>query len=144
MLQSKEILRNIKAEASEIRQLQLKRDWLYSTLLPKGITYKTVDVQESGPTDAMSEKFGEIYELEKVIEGRIQELLKKHLEVERHISKLEDTRYRTVLEMYYLSFKKVTWQQVAEEMDYNEREVYRFHGNALMELEKILNPKSCQ
>lgn len=138
MLQSKEFLRNIRTEASEIRQLQLKRDWLYSTLLPKGITYKAVDVQESGPTDAMSEKFGEIYELEKLIENRMQSLIKKHLEAEKYISKLEDSRYRIVLEMYYLSMQRTTWEDIAKEISYSYREVQRFHGNALVELEKVI------
>lgn len=138
MLQSKEFLRNIKTETLEIKLLQLKRDGLYSALMPKGIQYKSVDVQESGPSDSMAEKFGEIYELEKIIEGRIQELIRKNSMAHRMINELKDPRHRIVLEMYYLDMKRVTWEDIAREMGYSYREIQRFHGNALMELEKIM------
>ena len=138
MLKSKELLRQIRTETTELRCLQLKRDWLYSTLLPKGITYKSVDVQESGLSDQMAERFGEIYELEKVIENRAQALVRKHLQAEILISKLTDAKYRCLLGLYYLSEKRTTWQQVADEMGYSEREIYNIHGNALQQLEIII------
>ncbi len=138
MLKSKIFLREIREETSELMQLRLKREWLYSTLLPKGITYKTVDVQESGPTDQMSEKFGEIYELDKIIEERMHGLLENHLKAETYVSRLADTRHRKLIEMYYLSEKKTTWEKVADDMGYSIREVYNIHGNALTELEKIM------
>lgn len=144
MLKSKIFLKDIRTKTFELRQLQLKRDWLYSALLPKGITYKNVDVQESGPNDQLAEKFGEIYDLEKIIESRIQVLIREHLLAEKYVSRMEDTRHRTVIERYYLSFERTTWQQVADEMGYTEREVYRFHGNALTELEKIMEEERCQ
>ena len=86
----------------------------------------------------MAERFGEIYELEKVIENRAQALIRNHLQAEMLISKLTDAKYRCLLDLYYLSEKRTTWQQVANEMGYSEREVLRFHGDALVEMEKII------
>ena len=45
---------------------------------------------------------------------------------------------KLTLDLYYLSEKRTTWQQVADEMGYSEREVLRFHGDALVEMEKII------
>ena len=76
--------------------------------------------------------------LARIIEERMHGLLENHLKAETYVSRLADTRHRKLIEMYYLSEKKTTWEKVADDMGYSIREVYNIHGNALTELEKIM------
>jgi len=46
------------------------------------------------------------------------------------IDRVEDRRYRTVLELRYRNYH--TWEEIALEMQYDERHVHRLHGEALL------------
>ena len=52
------------------------------------------------------------------------------------IQKVEKPEYQFLLEMRYLCFK--TWAEIADQMHLEEHYVFRVHGQALREVEKIL------
>ena len=54
------------------------------------------------------------------------------------IKAVEDTEYQILLEKRYLCFQ--TWEQIAVDMGYNVRHLYRIHEEAL---EKVRVPESC-
>lgn len=137
-MQSKAFLKSIRHEQFEIQELKEKREWLYSTLLPKAIAYKSVDVKESGPSDKMSEIFANIYAIDKIIEKRTEKLVKKHAKAEFLIDQLEESRYRSILELYYLGNKRISLQEVAEKMSYSPREIDYLHGDALKALDEVM------
>ena len=137
-MQSKAFLKSIRHEQFEIAELEEKREELYSILLPKAIAYKSVDVQESGPSDKMSKIFANIYAIDKIIEKRMERLIKKLAKAEFIIDQMEESRYRTVLELYYLGSKRISLQEVAEKMNYSPREIDYLHGDALKALDKIM------
>ena len=58
-------------------------------------------------------------------------------EIMRVVNRIEPAEYRTILEMRYLQFKK--WEQIALLMSTDLRWVYRMHGRALNEVQKIIN-----
>lgn len=111
---------------------------MWSSLLPKAITIKQDKVQMTNPIDTIGDKLAEVNVLESIIEDRIKKLVANHIEMEKLINKLEDSRYRLVLELYYLNTKRMTWDEVAAAMGYSTAEIYKVHGRALQELDDIL------
>ena len=80
-----------------------------------------------------------LIELEKIVNARIREMCEiKRLAMEA-IERVDEMRYREVLELYYLDH--YTWDKVAETMQLDRRWVTRLHGKALM---KIKVPKEAE
>ena len=80
-----------------------------------------------------------LIKLEKIVNARIREMCEiKRLAMEA-IERVEEMRYREVLELYYLDH--YTWDKVAETMQLDRRWVTRLHGKALM---KIKIPEEVQ
>lgn len=79
-----------------------------------------------------------LIELEKRVNARIRELVRlKHAAMDA-IDRVDDARQREVLELYYLDGYK--WDQVAERMGLDTRQVFRLHGKALQRIEV---PEGC-
>lgn len=73
-----------------------------------------------------------LIELEKIVNARIREMCEiKRLAMEA-IERVDEMRYREVLELYYLDH--YTWDKVAEAMQLDRRWVTRLHGKALMKI----------
>ena len=62
------------------------------------------------------------------------ELIDKRDNVKALIDKVEDKSARCVLYRYYILIQ--AWEQIAVEMNYTIRWVYKLHGKALQDLEK--------
>ena len=84
-------------------------------------------------TSRMEETVVKIIDLESEIDRDMN--LKR--EIMRVVNSIEPAEYRTILEMRYLQFKK--WEQIALLMSTDLRWVYRMHGRALNEVQKIIN-----
>ncbi len=50
----------------------------------------------------------------------------------KKIDEMENSRDRVLLKLRYIDFK--TWEQIAEEMEYSERQVQRVHNAILKEI----------
>ena len=62
------------------------------------------------------------------------ELIDKRNQAKALINKVEDESGRCVLYRYYILIQ--SWEQIAVEMNYTIRWVYKLHGKALQDLEK--------
>lgn len=62
----------------------------------------------------------------------IDNLVDMNREIIRSIKTLYNTELQTLLELRYLGFK--TWEEIAVELKYNIRQVYRLHDEALANL----------
>lgn len=76
-------------------------------------------------------------DLESEINTDIEQLLSLKSEISSVVKKVENPEYRTLLELRYLCFK--TWEQIAVEMDYDLRWVYRMHKKALNAAEEYID-----
>ena len=85
----------------------------------------------------MEETVVKIIDLENEIDRDIDALVNLKREIMRVVNRIEPAEYRTILEMRYLQFKK--WEQIALLMSTDLRWVYRMHGRALNEVQKIIN-----
>ena len=88
-------------------------------------------------TSRMEETIAKIIDLESEIDRDIDALVDLKREIMRVVNSIESAEYRTILEMRYLQFKK--WEQIALQMSTDLRRVYRMHGRALNEVQKIIN-----
>lgn len=92
-----------------------------------------------GGSSDWTETADRLIELERVVNARIREMCEvKRLAMEA-IERVDEMRYREVLELYYLDH--YTWDKVAEAMQLDRRWVTRLHGKALM---KIKVPKEAE
>ena len=93
------------------------------------------DMPRGGSSD-WTDTANALIDLEHTMNAQIREMCKvKRLAMEV-IEAVEEARYREVLELYYLD--GFTWEQVAEQMGYDLRWIYRLHGRAL---KKVRVPK---
>lgn len=70
-----------------------------------------------------------IVDLENEINQDIDTLVDLKTEIMQVIKKVDDLELQTLLEQRYLNFR--TWEQIAVDMGYNVRHLYRMHDKAL-------------
>jgi hypothetical protein len=87
----------------------------------------------------MADAICKIIDLEAEINRDIEKLVDLKRDIVRIIKAVDNTEYQTLLELRYLCFK--TWEQIAVDMGYNVRHVYRIHDEAV---EKIVIPQTQQ
>lgn len=90
-------------------------------------------------TSTMADAVAKIVDLQAEINRDIDRLVDLKREMVRLIKAVDNTEYQTLLELRYLCFK--TWEQIAVDMGYNVRHVYRIHDEAT---EKIGIPQTRQ
>ena len=78
-----------------------------------------------------------LMEAESELNAAIDTLVDLKRDVYATIQKVEKPEYQFLLEMRYLCFK--SWVEIADQMHLEEHYVFRVHGQALKEVEKILN-----
>ena len=84
-----------------------------------------------------------LIDYERKINSRIDELVNLKQEINDVIGKLPRLEHRIVLTKRYLQRKR--WEQIAVEMEYEERQVRRFKTEALLLADQILseNVREC-
>lgn len=80
-----------------------------------------------------------VIDLENEINDDIDRLVDLKKDIQDTINKIDDINQQLLLELRYLSGKG--WDEIASSMGYDPRTVYRIHGKALKEFEKM---KLCQ
>ena len=53
------------------------------------------------------------------------------------IKKIDDPEHQTLLELRYLCFK--TWEQIAVDMNYSVRNIYKLHDQSLADVKQFLS-----
>ena len=87
-------------------------------------------------TSTMEEAITKIIDLQAEINRDIDTLVDLKRDLSATIKAVGNTEYQTVLEKRYLCFQ--SWEQIAVEMGYDLRWLYRIHGKALDEVKAIL------
>ena len=77
-----------------------------------------------------------IIDFQKEINADIDRLVDLKREILISIQALSSVEHQLVLEKRYIMFEK--WEKIAADMNTDIRNIYRIHGKALLELEKIL------
>ena len=80
-------------------------------------------------TSTMADAVAKIIDLQAEINRDINRLVDLKREMVRLIKTVDNIEHQTLLELRYLCFK--TWEQIAVDMVYNVRHVYRLHDEAI-------------
>ncbi len=80
-------------------------------------------------TSTMADAVAKIIDLQAEINGDIDRLVDLKREMVTLIKAVNNIEYQTLLELRYLCF--YTWEQIAVDMGYNVRHVYRIHDEAV-------------
>lgn len=139
---AKIFLKSIRNETLELKELQERHAWLWGEILPKGMRPKDIQVQTTIEPDKLGDNRAAAVDLEKEIEDMMHQLVRKHLKAEKYINQLDDSRQRLVLELYYLSIDRRTWADVSKIMGYSESVIYDIHGDALVEMDRIMEKEN--
>ena len=83
-------------------------------------------------SSTMADAVSKIVELQAEINRDIDRLVDLKCDMVRCIKAVDNTEHQTLLELRYLCFK--TWEQIAVDMGYNVRHVYRLHDDAIVNL----------
>lgn len=86
-------------------------------------------------TSTMEEAITKIIDLQAEINRDIDTLVNLKRDLSATIKAVGNTEYQTVLEKRYLCFQ--SWEQIAVEMGYDLRWLYRIHGKALDEVRAV-------
>jgi len=86
-------------------------------------------------TSSMEEAITKIIDLQAEINRDIDTLVDLKRDLSATIKAVGNTEYQTVLEKRYLCFQ--SWEQIAVEMGYDLRWLYRIHGKALDEVRAV-------
>lgn len=133
-ISAKEYLKSIRTldMAIKVKEEELYRLKLNIASLSPQTTGERV--MNSSTSDMMS-TVDKIVDMQAVINAEIDRLVNLKEEARSKINQLKDTRYVSLLIDYYINCK--TWEQVADDMGYDLRWVYRLHGRALQSFSKI-------
>ena len=140
----KKIFQQVRKEQLEIVHLETMIRNEELGLLPSGIRYDKDKVMVS-PDDKFSEICARISDMQEQLGESIFKLKKKQARCESLIIQLEDSDEREVLRYYYLNTDKgklLRWDDVAKVMNYDIRSIYRIHGQALVNISKVVS--KCQ
>lgn len=81
---------------------------------------------------SMANAVEKIVDLQAEINADIERMVRLKAEIMGVILQVEDPELQTLLEKRYLNFH--TWGQIAVDMGYNVRHLYRIHDRALLEI----------
>lgn len=116
-----------KMEQIEILHAQVTKTTTTLSDMPKG----------GGEQDKLAATIAKIVDLKRGLHEEIEEYICLKKEAIRLIDSMDDGRHRLVLTHYYLNLK--TWEETAVSMNYSYRSVHYFHGQALVEFQKVLD-----
>ena len=119
--------RTINNKLTEIAQL---KDMAVSISAPQS----GERVQTTPNFDKIGTKYAKIDEMERKIDGMVDELVDKKEKIIQQIDSMEDENTYNILFARYI--EKKTFEVIATEMKYSWRQVVRLHGTALKQFEK--------
>ena len=128
---AKEYLRQIAVLDAKINRRQKEVEELKTLATHITTTAEGDRVQSSGSKDRMAGIVARWVDLEAEIGQMIDHLVEVKHRIIGEIHQLEDARYIQLLEMRYVDMD--TFEQIAVNMQYDIRWVYRLHGFALQE-----------
>ena len=94
-------------------------------------------VQTSSSHDTHERIMVAILDLENELSTKINDYIKLKKEVIKVIDQLQEATHIDILYKRYISFKK--WDDIADDMGYSIQAIFKIHGIALLEIQKIID-----
>lgn len=139
-MKAKEYLQGIKRLDRLIESLTSEYVAMRSLALKTTACNDGERVQSSGSQDKMADAVIRLIKQQEKINKSIDRYINMRANIHEVICMLDDPNHITILYKRYFEYK--SWEQIAYEMGYTYRWVTKIHGNALTELDKILDGKN--
>ncbi len=120
---------------SKMRRAELFREIASSVSSPKYSDMPRPPQRKS--TSLMEDAINKAIDLEKEIKEDERKLNELKIEALELIGKIENNNSQTVLILRY--FEKKSWEEIKDLIYYSLSGVYKLHGNALNEIDKLIN-----
>nr|DAX41328.1 MAG TPA: Protein of unknown function (DUF1492) [Caudoviricetes sp.] len=138
MMTAKEFMKQHERVVEKIRQIEIQIYDIEQTLGIKGVNY---DYQPHGSgisqvTEATATKLIELREVQRDL---VDKLWTKRIEIERIIFMIENATFAELLQRKYIRLQK--WEDIATDMKFDSRYIYKLHGKALVEVDKIIRKR---
>lgn len=133
-MEVKEYLQQLFWMEDEVKDLINERILLNSNTL-RVSKLKDVNVQSS-QVRTVEDTYLSLIDFSIKIQQKGDELLNLKIQISSQIDEMHTPEYRRVLRYRYLM--GFSWKKVAELMGYDERHIYRIHGNALQEFKNVV------
>lgn len=129
----KQFLKKYQSLLRKERQLEREIESIRSRYTGQAITYS--DMPHGTDQRDLSDYAAEVDDLLRDLEATKWQAIHQYHLIASSVEALEDVREKELLRLKYLQDK--TWEEVAVEMHYDIRHIFRIHGQALLDLNVI-------
>lgn len=122
----------------KIRQIEIQIYDIEQTLGIKGVNYDS-QPHGSGISQVTESTATKLIELREIQRDLVDKLWTKRIEIERVIFMIENATLAELLQRKYIRLQK--WDDIATDMEFDSRYIYKLHGKALVEANKIIRKR---
>ena len=119
----------------QIKALEREREKVFA-LITKSTGKFVEDRVQNSVNNVTDEQLATYANYSLEIESQIAALIAIKHEIIKTIDEVKDPTLKTLLLLRYINFE--TWPQVANEINYSERQTHRLHEKALLAVEDVL------
>nr|DAV68053.1 MAG TPA: Protein of unknown function (DUF1492) [Caudoviricetes sp.] len=138
MMTVKEYMKQHERVVEKIRQIEIQIFDIEQTLGIKGVNYDS-QPHGSGISQVTESTATKLIELREVQRDLVDKLWTKRIEIERVIFMIENATFAELLQRKYIRLQK--WEDIATDMKFDSRYIYKLHGKALVEVDKIIRKR---
>jgi DNA-directed RNA polymerase specialized sigma24 family protein len=135
-MQAKELMQQVRRAEQELKLINAKKRHFIDLAASMGGGMGVASAKPSGASRVEAAAVG-IVDLSTELDVKAKEYVALIHKAEALLSKLPQPRHREVLTLRYMS--GWSWKSISDEMGYKDpKSVYRVHGWALQELQKLM------
>lgn len=135
---AKEFMKQHERVVEKIRQIEIQIYDIEQTLGVKGVNYDS-QPHGNGISQVTESTATKLIELKEVQRDLVDKLWTKRIEIERIIFMIENATFAELLQRKYIRLQK--WEDIATDMKFDSRYIYKLHGKALVEVDKIIRKR---
>lgn len=135
---AKEFMKQHERIVEKIRQIEIQIYDIEQTLGIKGFNYDS-QPHGSGISQVTESTATKLIELREMQRDLVDKLWAKRIEIERVIFMIENATLAELLQRKYIRLQK--WDDIATDMEFDSRYIYKLHGKALVEADKIIRKR---
>lgn len=136
-MKAKDFMLQVQEAEEELKLVAAKRRHFQDVMLSIGAKMSSTAVHASNNASKTETAAIGLWETTKLLEEKEQEYVAMIKKAEELIAKLKQKKFRQVLTYRYMC--NWSWKSIRDQMDYkDEKSVYRCHGYALKELQKLM------
>ena len=135
---AKEFMKQHERVVEKIRQIEIHIYDIEQTLGIKGVNYDS-QPHGSGISQVTESTATKLIELREIQRDLVDKLWTKRIEIERVIFMIENATLAELLQRKYIRLQK--WDDIATDMKFDSRYIYKLHGKALVEADKIIRKR---